>query len=48
MECAPSQYIFEKMSGRLDSGLLTEDGKFTRDFPEGFFDATLAELLEME
>ena len=25
-----------------------EDGKFTRDFPEGFFDATLAELLEME
>ena len=27
MECAPSQYIFEKMSGRLDSGLLTEDGK---------------------
>ena len=24
------------------------DGKFTRDFPEGFFDATLAELLEME
>ncbi|MBC8601904.1 AAA family ATPase [Parabacteroides acidifaciens] len=25
-----------------------EDGKFTCDFPEGFFDATLAELLEME
>lgn len=25
-----------------------EDGKFTHDFPEGFFDATLAELLEME
>ena len=25
-----------------------EDGKFTRDFPEVFFDATLAELLEME
>lgn len=27
MECAPSQYNLEKMSGRLDSGLLTEDGK---------------------
>lgn len=25
-----------------------DEGKFTRDFPEGFFDATLSELLEME
>ncbi len=25
-----------------------EDGKFVNDFPDGFFDATLAELLEME
>lgn len=25
-----------------------EDGKFTSDFPEGFFDATLSEILEME
>lgn len=32
----------------FDTIHFTKDGKFTKPFPEGFFDATLEELLEME
>lgn len=41
-------YYKSNITDPFETIFFTEEGKFEKDFPEGFYDATLEELLEME
>jgi predicted ATPase len=41
-------YYKKSITSPFDAISFTESGKYNKDFPEGFFDATLDNLLEME